>query len=89
MPVLEAMACGVPCISTPVGHVPEVIENNVNGWIVNSEAELRSTLQLLADNRSLLLTAGRRAREVMLAQRSPEVVGRYWIDFFDEMLIHS
>lgn len=32
--LLEAMACGVPCIGTNIGGIPEVITNGENGYIV-------------------------------------------------------
>lgn len=33
--LLEAMACGVPCIGTNTGGIPEVIKNNVSGFLVD------------------------------------------------------
>lgn len=33
--ILEAMSYGLPIISTKVGGIPEVIENNVNGILIN------------------------------------------------------
>lgn len=32
--MLEAMAAGLPIISTPVGSIPEVIEQGVNGYLI-------------------------------------------------------
>ncbi|MFB1049330.1 N-acetyl-alpha-D-glucosaminyl L-malate synthase BshA [Paraliobacillus sp. JSM ZJ581] len=32
--MIEAMACGVPCIGTNVGGIPEVIEDGKNGYII-------------------------------------------------------
>ena len=36
MTILEALACGKPILSTEVGGVPEIIESNKQGILVNS-----------------------------------------------------
>lgn len=47
MVILEAMAAGVPIISTNVGGIPEVIRNGIDGWLVrpNNVNELTETLR--------------------------------------------
>jgi glycosyltransferase involved in cell wall biosynthesis len=37
--MIEAMACGTPVIAFRRGSVPEVIEDGVSGFIVDSNAE--------------------------------------------------
>ncbi|TWE06168.1 N-acetyl-alpha-D-glucosaminyl L-malate synthase BshA [Neobacillus bataviensis] len=49
---LEAMACGVPCIGTNVGGIPEVIEQGVSGYICevgDLEDISRKAVSLLSD----------------------------------------
>lgn len=36
----EAMACGTPVISFPYGSVPEVVDNGITGFVVNTEDEM-------------------------------------------------
>lgn len=50
--LLEAMACGVPCIGTNIGGIPEVIEHGYNGYIVEEGAVEKAALyavELLAN----------------------------------------
>lgn len=48
---LEAMACGVPCIGTDVGGIPEVIEDGVSGYICKV-----GDIAMIADRALSLLT---------------------------------
>ena len=50
--LLEAMACGVPCIGTNIGGIPEVIEHGSNGYIAplhDVESVACYALKLLTD----------------------------------------
>ena len=48
MVMTEAMACGTPVIGFKRGSVPEVIEENVTGFIVNNKAEMLATIPKIA-----------------------------------------
>ena len=46
-PVMECMACQVVVISTPVGVVPDLIEDNVNGFLVDEDNYLKRIPEII------------------------------------------
>ncbi|MBN1442014.1 MAG: glycosyltransferase, partial [Planctomycetes bacterium] len=77
---LEAMACGVPVISTRTGGVPELIEHGVSGFLCevgDYRCMADVAVRLLRDTRTfeeLRRTVRRRAVEVFPLEQA---VGRY------------
>ena len=64
--LLEAMALGMPVVSTSVGLVPEVIQDGVNGMITTGETEdLISVLQTVLEDRELQARLGTEATKVL------------------------
>ena len=49
--LFEALKCGVPVISTPVGWCGDLISNGENGWIESSPADMALRLREIADDR--------------------------------------
>jgi len=89
MVLLEAMACGLPIVTTPVGGAPDVIDDGVDGFVVPSR-----DAAILAD-RVLGLLADAQLREVVgLIARSkaaryawPRIANTY--ERLYECLIHE
>jgi len=43
--LIESLACGVPIVAFPLGSVPEIVEDGVSGFLVNSAEEAARTLK--------------------------------------------
>ncbi|MRX70973.1 N-acetyl-alpha-D-glucosaminyl L-malate synthase BshA [Bacillus lacus] len=78
--LLEAMACGVPCIGTDIGGIPEVIKDGVTGYIceVGSIEEIVSKSLSLLENPEKHETFSERAISEGTARfHSSEIVKQY------------
>jgi glycosyltransferase involved in cell wall biosynthesis len=63
---LEAMACGLPVISTRVGVMPDVIEDGVNGLFTDGTPDdLARRLKELLENPELRERIGQEARKIL------------------------
>lgn len=65
MSVLEARAVGIPIICTPLGGLPEMVDDQVDGLIVPKEdpTALREALRRLASDRDSAQKMGRRGTD--------------------------
>lgn len=81
-PAIEAAACGVPVISTDVGIIPELIEDGVNGFIVERTLQaFTDKLNRIVQNREVLTEMGRKLRRKMEEEFNWENLIYQWTDF--------
>ena len=88
--IVEAMAAGLPIISTPVGAIPEVIEEGINGFLINPgdyQALARRVVQLCRDE-ELRLQIGHTNRDKASRLYAQEVIFQELEAIYDQ-LVHS
>jgi glycosyltransferase involved in cell wall biosynthesis len=79
--VIEAMALGLPVVSTNVGGIPFLLEHNVNALLVSDNDTEGMTLQVnrLIEEADLAASIAKNAKETV-AVFDWEVVKKQWID---------
>ena len=72
--VLEAMSAGIPVIASRIGVIPEIIEDEESGFIIqpNNPEELKSSILRLVEKEELRLSFGGKARKKFLVNYNLE-----------------
>jgi glycosyltransferase involved in cell wall biosynthesis len=72
----EAMACGVPVVTTPISGIPELIRDGVNGLLVPSDdpAALADALERLRSTPDLVARLSAAGRESVLREFDGELL---------------
>lgn len=82
--LVEAMACGLPVISTPVGGIGQIVTSGENGLLVKPGdfQQLYDALRDLTTNPSRSAALGAAAAQTVRARYSREIVARRYIELF-------
>lgn len=86
--IVEALACGVPVVSTPVTGIPEAVHDGVNGLLVpeRDAAALADALELLMTDDALLQRLRQAARPSVVDEYRQEHTSGRLLELFREAL---
>jgi len=86
---LEAMACGLPVVASDVGGLRDFVRPGQTGVLVapRDNAALASALASLLGDADARADLGRRARAVVVAEFSQEVIGARYLDILSRITV--
>ena len=84
--LMEAMACGIPVVSTETCMIPEIIEHGVNGFMSNDPEELKSYCKLIIENKDLSYEMGRKAQNTIKSRFGVDRFVDRWDDMFYKVI---
>ena len=89
--LLEAMACGLACITTRVGGSPDVLGDGECGILVqpNQIDELADALIRLAKDEAERNNFAKKARRRIMDRYSIQTVGKTYVDLYKSLMVRS
>lgn len=89
--VIEALACGTPCIGFKVGGIPDMIRPEVSGWLVEeiTSNALRAKLMKIFEDSTKLEIMGQQARALAVSEYSVELQAQRYESLYKTILEKS
>ncbi len=86
---VEAMACETPVIASKVGGLPEIIDNGIDGVLINvGSAEMLSMIvNKLLDNYNEAKKMGQRGRVKVLTKFTWEKIAERSLEYYNDLLV--
>jgi glycosyltransferase involved in cell wall biosynthesis len=89
--LLEAMSCGLPCVCTAVGGVPDILSDSGVGYTVspNDSDSLASRISELLENATLRRAMGMHARDLVRRKYTVEKMSQKILEVYVETLVEG
>ncbi|HOJ16884.1 MAG TPA: glycosyltransferase family 4 protein [Caldisericia bacterium] len=86
--VIEAMACNKCVIASNVGGIPEIIDNGINGILIEpgDYNSLKKTIAMILNSKDLQMNLGEQARQKVLDNFTHEVTYKELKNFYFNLL---
>lgn len=83
--VMEALACGTPCVAFDIGGMPDMIENESNGYLAKpyQVEDLAAGIAWVLDNSQRLQKLSNRAREKVAQKFTQEIQAHRYRQLFE------
>lgn len=85
--LLESMATGLPCIATRISGCEDIIKDNYNGLLVDSEnpEQIAKSVTDLYNDYDRAITLGKNARQTVIENYSIDSVVEKYIELYDTL----
>lgn len=86
--VMEAIACGIPCVAFNIGGMPDMIEHQHNGYLARpyESEDLATGIAWVLQNEQRWQALSRRAREKVEQEFTLEIQARRYLKLYQEVL---
>lgn len=88
--IMEALACGIPCVGFSVGGIPEMIEHTINGYVAASKdsTDLASGIHWVLEEADYQKLSGAAVEKVQACYSQKSVAERY-IEVYEKALSNT
>lgn len=86
--IMEAMACGTPCVAFDIGGIPDLIDNYVNGYLAKSyeSEDLANGIKFVLENDSRWKQLSINARKKIVDNFDINIIANKYKSLYEEIL---